>query len=180
MAKQAQTPKEIRKLIRADAKWAKYTKVIEHNKTHVNFDNFISELESMHSSRKSRTLYATKEYSVKKLIECVVQDAAYRSRCVEIMMLVNKEFRKINLATDLLRPYILARYKKEISALYTTKIDRETFVKAMLSDSAELLSDFEKILEIAKFVIEDIDKFGWSVKHIIEGLTILYKKDHAS
>lgn len=168
--------KTLRKLLRKDDEYAKFKNILTYASGLAEFDNYSSEMETMHQGRKSRTL-AHKSLSTKRLVDAVLQDASYRSRCVEIMMTVNKANRLLESATDAMRNHIFAKYKPYLSN-YRTKAERDTYVNDLLKEAVSKLADYERIIDMAKYIIEDIDKFAWSAKTTLQGLELMLQREN--
>ena len=167
--------KALRKLLRKDDEYAKFKNILQYASSLAEFDNYCAEMETMHQGRKSRTL-AHKSISTKRLVDAVLQDASYRSRCVEIMMTVNKASRLLHSATEAMRSHIFAKYKPYL-ANYRTKAERDTYVNDLLKEAVSKLADYERILDMAKYIIEDIDKFSWASRNVIQAMEIMYRAE---
>jgi len=170
------TNKSLKRLLRADNRFVKYKNILSHAESMAEFENYLTELENMHKARKARTL-VHKSISTQRLMKAILQDASYRSRCVEIMVQVSKAQRLLNAATDEIYNHIFVKYKAYLSQ-YRTKAEKDSFVQAILSDSYSKQADFERIADVAKSIIEDIDKFSWSTKNIIEAMKLIFQKEN--
>lgn len=166
----------LRKLLRKDDEYAKFKNILQYASSLAEFDNYCAEMETMHQGRKSRTL-AHKSISTKRLVDAVLQDASYRSRCVEIMMVVNKASRMLLSATEAIRGHIFSKYKPYL-ANYRTKAERDTYVNNILKEAVAKLADYERIIEMAKYIIEDIDKMSWSARNILQGLELMLQREN--
>lgn len=168
--------KRLKKALHKDDQYEKYKNILRHANSLAEFDNYISEMEGMHQGRKARTL-AHKSLSTKKLVAAVLQDASYRARCVEMMMTVGKASRLLESATEAMRTHIVAKYKPYLSN-YRTKAERDTFITSILKEAIERLSDYERIMDTAKYIIEDIDKFSWSARTTLQGLELMLQREN--
>lgn len=166
----------MRKALRKDIEYKKYKNILKFASSLAEFDNYCKEMESMHQGRGSRSL-VYKSISIKRLTKCILQDASYRSRCVEVMIEVNKANRMLSAATDAIKNHIVANYKPYLQN-YRTKAERDTLINDILKSAYEKLSDYERIVDMCKFIIEDIDKFAWTAKHTLEALELAMQREN--
>lgn len=168
--------KSLKKLLKEDSQFIKYKNILTAAESMGEFENYISELENMHKARKARTL-VHKKIGTQRLMRAIMQDAAYRARCVEILVQVGKAQRLLHAATDSIYNHIFVKYKVYL-AQYRTKAEKDSFVQSLLSDSYAKQNDFERVVDVAKLIIEDIDKFSWSTKNIIEAMKLVFQKEN--
>lgn len=166
--------KQIKLTLRKDASYAKFKEIAKYCSSLAEFDNLSTELESMHSARKSRNLHL-KSPSLRKIIDASMQGSSYRSRCVEILNHVSKAQRMLQAAIDRIESHILANFREQLGV--NSQADKKTLMKAILQSAYYQLADYERITEMAKNIVEDIDQTQWSLKHTLDALNILYTRE---
>ena len=137
------------------------------------FSNLNEELRNMHSGRSSRTLYVKGNPSAHGLMDAVLQDASYRSRCVEIINTISAQRRLLEFATTSIREYIVANFSTELRQLYKTNAERDLALSSLTRSGARLVDDMEVVIEMADRIIGDIDQSGWSIKNAKELLELI-------
>ncbi len=164
----------LKRKLMTDSVWIKFQNILEHVNNLAQFDNYVSEMESLHAGRASRNLHL-KSPSPKRLIDAAAQDSSYRSRCVEIMLTVLRAQRMLNASIEATTNHLVAKYSSEIPG--STKGEREQYIKAILSSAYEKLSDLERITEAAEYLIEDIDKASFALKHQIDAVSLILTRE---
>lgn len=167
--------KKVKELLRKDDAYLKYRTILEHCRNLAEFDNLVSELETMHKSRKSRDLHL-RTPDVHKLIEATMQASAFRSRCVEIMNTVQKANRLLQAATDRIEVHTATTYRDYIPG--RSQQERKAYVKNIYQSGHYKLADYDRIIEMAKLLIEDVDQFGWSARLILNSLELIYQREN--
>lgn len=165
----------LKSLLKKDSTFIKFSNILETANSLAEFENYCTELENMHKGRKSRTL-VYKKISTERLIRCIMQDASYRARCVEIMVQVTKAQRMLEAATEEIYNHIFVKYKPYLQQ-FRTKAEKDSYVHAILKSSYSKQSDFNRIIEVARSIIEDIDKFSWATKNIVEAMKLVFQKE---
>lgn len=176
MATPSSSPKlRMRKLLLKDEVFIKYKRILKHVNSIAEYTNNVKELETMHLGRVSRTLWLS-EPSAEKLIEASMQDSAYRSRCVEIMIGLSKATRLLDAGIVTMVDHIIATYSSSMSTI-RTKGEREQLIRNLLASGYTKLADLERMTEIAEQVVGDIDKTSFALKHALEGMALLYARE---
>lgn len=165
-------------IIKSDSRVERGMKVLRV--TELDLDSIIQELLSLHSSRKMRALSRKKllESSSVVLIDTTIQEAAFRSRAVDIKIKVLIEMMKKEEVYSTLRKYILSKYKNRLSKRgFKSLTSQRDYVSVLLFD--KYLSEarhMQNVVQITDLVISDIDSSGWGLKRIEEVLTNLSKE----
>ena len=162
--------------LETDQIYIRFKNTVKQNSLEETMKNLVSEVESMHRTRKMRKL-VSKSPNPRDVVEAALEDAACRSRCVEILIQVTRAQRIIENALDTVCAYILHEYKDWIEHV-STKADRNKYVRNVVNKRAlQYLQQLEIASETIKFVVEDLDKAGFSMKHAIEAIKIIYARE---
>lgn len=161
--------------LKEDEAYLKYKNILEYCRGLAEFDNLVAEMELMHKTRKSRDMHL-KTPDVHKLIEASLQASAFRSRCVEIMNTVQKANRLLQAATDRIETHTSTVYRDYIQGKSIS--DRKAYLRNVFQVAHYKLADYERIVEMAKLLIEDLDSFGWTAKHTLDALTLIYQREN--
>lgn len=167
--------KRVKELLKKDEAYRKYKNILAHCTNLAEFDNLVSEMEMMHKSRKSRDLHL-KNPDVQKLVDASMQASSYRSRCVEIMNTVQKANRLLQAATDRIETHTATTYREFIPG--RSQQERKAYIKNIYQAAHYKLADYERIIEMAKLLIEDIDQFGWTARLILNSLELIYQREN--
>src|SRR5579862_4886457 len=81
---------EILSEIRKDPRYRKFKAILQRTQGQLDLDKDRTEALSLHASRTSRKLYGDRQYSVKALIDASLRDLSFRSRMVEIRVIVQR------------------------------------------------------------------------------------------
>ena len=165
----------LKKLLKIDNEYKTFRLIVDKCGLLADFDNLTKEMEVMHKARHSRNL-ATKTPSVDKLIKAAAQASAYRSRVVEIMVNVQKAQRTLSSAIERMEAHILTNYKMHITGRSIN--DRKLEVKNVLDKAYSKLSDFDRIVDMCKEFIADIESFGWMARLQMQGLDLIYTREN--
>lgn len=165
----------LKRVLKTSEDYRAYRNVVKRIKQLADFDNLASEMEHMHKQRKSREMHL-KAPTVDRIIKCAAQNASYRSRVVEIMVNVQKAQRTLASAIERIDNYILSEYKQYIDG--RSVAERKAVTKNLLSSGYYQLADFDRIVEMCKTFIDDIDQNSWTLKHMLDGLQLLYTREN--
>ena len=135
-----------------------------------------SELLAMHSGRKSRTLFNSRNFlKATKISEAAIQDSAYRSRSVEIMLGAMEQQKILERYILRLSDYIQAEYQADL-AQFKTVAQRDSAVRSLLEVMHEQLTAVENVIEKSEAVCEDIDKMAWSLSRAMDAIAHIQDK----
>lgn len=165
----------LEKLLSKDQEYKTFKLIVEKCGLLADFDNLTKEMETMHKARKSRLLIS-KSPSVDKLMKASAQASAYRSRNVEIMISVQKAQRTLASAIERMEAHILTKYKIHLTGKSIN--DRSLEVKTILDNAYSKLSDFDRIVDMCKELIADIESFGWTARLLMNGLDLIYTREN--
>jgi hypothetical protein len=165
----------LKKLLKDDSEYKTFKLIVKKCGVLADFDNLTKEMETMHMSRKSRLLHL-KTPSVDKLISASGQATAFRSRIVEIMVNVQKAQRTLDSAIQRMEAHIMTKYKQNLVGRAVN--DRKLEVKNALDSAYSKLSDFDRIVDMCKEFIADIESFNWTAKLHMQGLELVYTREN--
>lgn len=165
----------LKKLLKEDSEYKTFKLIVKKCGLLADFDNLTKEMEIMHKARKSRELHM-KNPSVDKVMKAAAQASAYRSRIVEIMVNVQKAQRTLSSAIERMEAHILTNYKIHIQG--RSIADRKLEVKNVLDTAHKKLSDFDRIVDMCKEFIADIESFVWVAKLQMQGLDLIYNREN--
>lgn len=158
--------------LKKDSKYKKFKRIVLSTKE-LNLDSLLDEIANLHSSRASRLLKA-KNISPKALIDANVQDQAYRSRLVEILVMILRQYGPLELAYGVMQDYISTHFADLLPV--RAKADRAAYLRSgVLHTAWTLLSKLERVRDSAQEVIADIDKTAWALKNMLEGMSMIHK-----
>lgn len=111
--------------------------------------------------------------SQKTIIEADMQHAAYRSRATEIRMQCYEVSDLLDQLIKDSREYLLSKYPNELkNSGYTTRDARQNAVDHVLTVFRNRKRELDRVIELSRLVIEDIDKTSYNVSHTIDVLTL--------
>lgn len=167
--------REIKDKLKKDEAYAKYKQILNYCTGLAEFENLVTELEHMHKARKSRDLHL-KTPDVHKLIDASLQGSSFRSRCVEIMVTVQKAHRLLLAATERIETHTSTTYRNLIPG--KSIAERRTYIRNLFQVAHYKLADYERIIEMAKLLVEDLDQWGWTAKHTLDALNLIYTREN--
>ena len=115
----------------------------------------------------------------RRLVEAVLADQSYRSRAVEITMTIYVV--KANLATAraLCIKHVNANYSQYMSDWGLRGVrERETLVHSLFVRADSLLSRYEILMDLADWVIADVDAGGFATQKAIKSLEQATKREY--
>ena len=109
----------------------------------------------------------------KEIIEADLQHAAYRSRAAEIRMLCYELSDVLDELISNATKYMMAQYANELkNSGFTTRDARQAATEHVLTQFIKRKRELDRVIEIAKLVIDDLDKASFNINHIIEVLKL--------
>lgn len=168
----------ILKKLSADPKVKKFNRRIMEGDFSIDTSKYMEELDRMHATRNIRLL--TKKdvlhNAQSKIVDALIQNQAYRSRCVEIKMICYRTQQSIEQYRESLINYLRIQYRAELGA-YKTNSERDSAICSVLDDSELITSQLDVILEISDLIINDIDQASWAIKSLVEVLKLASKPE---
>lgn len=167
---------DLKELMSEDEKIQRYRRIVSNIKKSIDLEKLDAELARLHAGRLSRQLYG-KHPSPDSLINAALQDAANRSRMAEIRVEATRQLSILEVAIDSVKKYIMHEYKDHMIGI-KTKGERVGFAEQRLTSGVDFAKKVENMIERADFLIKDIDQTGFSLKHSIACLEILYASNN--
>ncbi len=138
----------------------------------LDFEDLNKELDTLMTMRSVRSLKDEKGTLSQAVMDAMLQDQSYRSRCTEILMSCVRVDRKLSRTIDKLEDYLMVEYASLISGLYRTVKERKAFVVYVLRRYTDFLDQVEELRERCGLLTGDIDKAGFAMKNTIEALNL--------
>lgn len=140
--------------------------------TQLDLDALQTELMTMHSSRATRALRSSKllSSSTRILVDATALDMGYRSRAVEIQVIVLSEMLARDEILSALRKYILSRFVEQLKTSFKTVTAQRAYIDVLLESQLAVSKTMSHVLQVAKLIVDDIDQAGWGLKLIKETL----------
>ncbi len=107
------------------------------------------------------------------LIKADMQHAAGRSRAAEIRMHCYELRDVIDELMEAATDYMLARYQTELkNSGFSTKSNQTAAIDHVLTQFRKRKRELDRVIELSKLVIDDIDKASFNINHTIEVLKL--------
>lgn len=107
------------------------------------------------------------------IISADMQHAAYRSRATEIRMQCYEVSDLLDQIIRDSRDYLFSQYPNELkNSGYTTRDARLNAVDHVLTVFRRRKRELDRVVELARFVVEDIDKASFTMTHVIDVLEL--------
>lgn len=154
-----------------DKTYIKYLSVVKN--CTLDIPALYEELNNIHKSRPMRTATTP---GPTKAAKYSMQETAHRSRLVEMRQLAAYEFSVLDIGHGAIQDHITTVHPDEVSG--RTVDDRNRAMRRLLAKGERRLKELEAVIEAIDYVIEDIDKAGFSLHRTIEALAITNKGEH--
>lgn len=168
----------LRRTVKRYEKYKKFMKSVKANPNlQLPFEELHEELERMQKMRRVRSLTRKDKNFTGSVVDAMLQDQAYRSRCTEILascIAITGGFQDTLLN---LRDYLLFEYGGRIGRGRTTKEERKNFMENVLRPLFKYLHKVEQLKEHAKYIVDDIDKAGFTYRNLVESIKLLGKPE---
>lgn len=171
--------KRLRALLKTDEVWGKYVAIVRSSWP-TEFDGFEQEIMDIQKARPIRLLGALGgRVSGKRLAEANMADASYRSRAVEITMMVTRVQSHLEMIRGMARKHIEANYSRELASWGLRGIrERDTVITSLFVKADEVLARYALIIELADWVINDVDAGGFSLNRSGKALEQATKREY--
>ncbi|MNV25352.1 hypothetical protein D3C71_1164480 [compost metagenome] len=165
----------IRRLVKNDDKYGSFKKSVEKNPNlKLPFDDLHEELERMQKTRSIRSLNRRDKRFTEAVLDAKLLDQQYRSRCTEILGSTIPITGAFQDTLTNLRDYLLLQYGKRIGG---TKNERQQFMENVLRPFFKRIHKVEQLKEHCRFIVDDIDKAGYTFNNLIELIKLLGKPE---
>jgi len=162
-----------------DKRYKRFKEMIEQGSFALDTQKLVEELETLHSTRKMRRVKAPAflKNAQQHIIELTLENTAYRSRSVEIMMQVFRLMQNINEHIKNMSIYLQSQYNAELKEFGTVEARRNA-VSNMMFTFTKVEGQFRLVFELAQFVVKDIDQAGYGIKAINDAMMLGVKGNH--
>lgn len=168
--------------LRRDKRVIRLKASIEKGIFFVDVKKYREEIRTLHAGRKVRTLKAkivVRNFS-NKFMDAALQNSAYRSRIVEIKMIMLDRKHELEEYLEALKKDLKVRYSEDLAETYRTINERDNAVAVVLSDAMSIIRNVDNACKYADLVIEDIDQSGWTMKHLMSAVELQVGKKSSS
>lgn len=171
-AEEVAPPINVGESLKEDDKYKSFRRIVRNIGEQVNTEKMREEILRLHAGRKVRTLYL-KRPGVDAVVDAALQDSSYRSRIAEIRIETDYHRGLLEEAVDKMRKHVVHEFSAQVSGL-KTKGERMSFADQFLQKGVTLLYKFERLTAMADTVIKDIDQSGYTLKHVVDSMEVLY------
>ena len=140
-------------------------------------EDYQEEVNKIHSSRVARFLLPN--CSLLDLQKAAISDSSYRSRLVELLITSRSFSAILSSYLDKMDSYLLFKYPTLFEGL-RFKNDREMVVSKLLAKYRLVLDKANLLEENIEWVVEDIDKKGYTLKLMLESIELATKREYVS
>lgn len=137
-------------------------------------DDLADEVMSMQATKKVRSLSTSAILASQQtqMIDADTQQAAYRSRAVEIKMRAFRISYSLDTAVKDLKKYIKATYLDELRDMASTISEREEVIQHFLAPLLRGQDELEMLCGLCDIALEDYDAGGYSLHRIGKALEL--------
>lgn len=165
----------IRRLVKGDEKYQNFKRSVDKNPNlSLPFEDLHEELNRLHRTRSVRSLQRSDKRFTENVLDAKLEDQRYRSRCAEILSSTIPVTGTYTETLTNLRDYLLLEYGKRIGG---TKNERQQFMENVLRPFFRRIHRVEQLKEHCRFIIDDIDKAGYTFNNLIELIKLLGKPE---
>lgn len=159
-------------LIRDDAEYKKFRKVIKLELERLNLEQDQKEVLSLHASRISRTIYDKRQYSPHVLMDASTMDLAFRSRIVEIRVKASLHISIMEAAISSIRQYIYTKYVQN-NNIFSTENARQSYISTVLKSYISEADKAKSFIILCDTIVKDIDQAGFNLRNMLECLKLI-------
>ncbi len=145
-------------------------------KIRLNTESLYAELQALHEGRLVRKLGANK-LTVMKLRKVITQEQSYRSRVLAIWMQTKRPLDQLQALEDNICLWIVTNSQYADLLPVTTKTDRYAYLREGLREQYPILTELVEIVDVADYILEDIDKAAWNIKLLVSTFEVATRPD---
>lgn len=134
------------------------------------------EIETLHVTRTVRTLKTHGADFIARLIDASMADQAARSRLTEIALKAFRAEKHLATALDALKNHLIVKYSTDLS-LFRTKEERLRIIDLVLERYSRYQEAVNRIQNMVKLIVNDIDQSAWMLKGITESMKMLNRPE---
>ncbi len=163
----------LRRSVRRDERYQKFKRNVEKNPNlQIPFQALHEEIDRLQRMRTIRTLSRSSTSFTADVVDAMLQDQAYRSRCTEILSSCISITGTFAETLNNLRDYLQLEYGHRIPGR-PTKSERQQFMESVLRPFYKHLHSVSQLQEHARYLVEDIDKAGFTFRNLVESIKLL-------
>jgi len=165
----------LRRIVKKDEKYKRFKAAVDGNANmQLPFADLHEELSRMQKTRQVRSLSRRNKRFTQDVIDAMLQDQAYRSRCTEILTQTLEITGVYQDTLTNLRDYLLFEYGKRLGG---TKGERQQFMENVLRPFFRYIHKVEQLIDHAKLIVGDIDQAGYTYRNLVESIKLLGKPE---
>ena len=171
----------LRRIIKKHKIYQRYLELFEKNPAFsINFDELHGEIETMHVTRRTRTLRRKKNaHFTENVVDAMLDDQACRSRCTEILGQCVKITNAMEENLGNVRDFLLTEFANHLKHV-GTQAERKAFVENVMKRFYEFFNQVQTLEKHARLIIEDVDKAGYTYRNLVEAIKILSRPEQVS
>jgi len=166
---------QLKNELRENEEFVRFKSIAQMAAASINYDTTYEEINRLHETRLTKSLYLSRIPTPDQLMEAVLMDSAYRSRLVTVMINIKKTTQNLDLATNNITDFVMSEYEQILSPM-KTKGERLAVVTTLLSKVRDLLAKQNSLMEFCEWMIADIDKSSFAIKNSIETLNLIMQQ----
>lgn len=167
----------LRRTVKSDKKFKRFKAAVEKNPNlTLPFDDLHEELERMQRTRGVRSLNRKDKSFTGNVVDAMLQDQSYRSRCTEILASTISISGTFQETLTNLRDYLIIEYGSRMP-VRTNKDEKRQFMENILRPFFRYLYKVEQLKEHARYIITDIDQAGYTYRNLVESIKLLGKPE---
>ena len=139
--------------------------------------SIVKEMENFQRIRLANRLDTSKDDLIKQIIDNSCRDQSFRSRLAEISFTAVRSQHILEKSIDSVRRKIVLNYKDELYSTLKTQSERQNAIDDIMSSLLAYINDMKQLSELANIYIMDIDKGAWSLKLMVEAISIHTHKE---
>lgn len=173
------TVSELKRLLLADPNLKKLLTTFESS-THFDIDikSVCQEMENLQKVRIANRVDTSQDDMIKQVIDNSCRDQSFRSRLAEISFRAFRSQSILSKSVSKVKRRLILAYKDDMYKVLKTQADRQQLVDEVMASLLAYINDMQQVAELANILITDIDKNAWSLKLVVEAVSIHAHKEH--
>jgi hypothetical protein len=162
--------------VKKDENYRKFKRILA-NSMQVDLEAVYTEVMGMHSARTMRGLKGG-DAGARKISKAAAMDQSYRSRCVELNAQVYRELSGLEIAYDAIKGHVVSNYHKYLTG--RSQADRNLAFESLptIRKAKSRMQELRHTQKIVDMIISDLDQAGFTVKHLLDSLTVATKREY--
>lgn len=153
--------------LKREPKLVRVVNVYESVKSNIRFEDIASELETLHSSRRSPRL-GLKAITLSTLQTAITADLQVRSRLVELRSMLSKNHAMISVAIESGANHVRSAYANELKQMYGTAAERNSAIENTFERFVKLKHSIETLIDDIDIKIKDIDQASHHLRNLVD------------